>query len=525
MPKNELDMEYIGRLFTVVVFTLLSVAGFGFAIYLFVVANSLFIYTIAISFLFLSVVAGFFNILAAYWYYKSFHYEAYLTALNKTLKPMRAYPTVGIFVPTKDEDMKKLKENIVQIRSMKYPKGKMRIYISSDSANLEMRSKVKRMCKEFGITYLCRGNDNGYKAGALNYILKHSNEEFVAVFDADERIVNRNFLVDIMPYFQNEKIGFVQTEKRYAKGTFFSDSVDIFDAFFFKFIETARAMNNTAIFSGSCGVIRRAVLDKVGGFPEYAIEDTFFSLESDLKGYRGLYLPRIYAYGAPINTFSKLVRMQYRYNYGDTQFVSYFFKKKGFKKKELFPTLNYMAHGFGLNYLSVVLIMFTFISTAIVFSSLPFAHIGISTIINGHITPLDIAEVLGLFAFLLSMVAPIILTKMYFKSFKKGVMVFLLNYALAFVRAKAAIAAIIDRNKAFRWTSTASMAVAAKKKSIISAISKTKVEVGFVILLAVLGIVALTRLNISGGCLAALVCRHVLSCYSILLQVRMILWR
>jgi hypothetical protein len=77
--------------------------------------------------------------------------------------------------------------------------------------------------------------------------------------------------------------------------------------------------------------------------------------------------------------------------------------------------------------------------------------------------------------------------------------VFLLNYALAFVRAKAAIAAIVDRNKAFRWTSTASMAVASKKNSIMAAISKTKVEVGFVILLAVLRIVALVKLNISGG--------------------------
>jgi cellulose synthase (UDP-forming) len=499
MFNFHLDREQIGRLFTVIVFCTLSVAGFGFSIYLFLVANSPFIYIIAISFLFLSLVAGFFNVLAAYWYYKSFYYEKYLEGLKKKLRPMKSFPSVGVLIPTKDEDIGMIRRNVEALMGVSYPKNKMHIYVSNDSSHPNQRKTIKKLCGELGATYLCRGTDKGYKAGAINYMLKHSDEEFVAIFDSDDHLVGKDFLMDIMPYFHDKGIAYVQTEKRYAKGTFFSDSVDIFDAFFFKFIETARAMNNTAIFSGSCGVIRRSVLDEVGGFPEYAIEDTFFSLESDLKGYHGIYLPKIYAYGAPINTFSKLVKMQYRYNYGDTQFIGYFFKKKGFRKKELLPTLNYMAHGFGLNYLSVVLILFTIISTAIVFSSLPFAHIGISMISLNNITPLVIAELLGLFAFLLSMFAPAILTKMYFKSFRKGVMVFLLNYALAFVRAKAAIAAIIDGNKSgFKWTPTASISPA-RKNDIFSAISKTKIEVAFVVLLVVLGVLALFKLNISGG--------------------------
>jgi cellulose synthase/poly-beta-1,6-N-acetylglucosamine synthase-like glycosyltransferase len=492
------DKEQIGRLFTVIVFCTLSISGFGFSIYLFLVANSPFIYVIAISFLFLSVFAGFFNILAAYWYYKSFYYEKYLEGLKKKLKPMKSLPSVGIFFLTKDEDVEMIRKNVEALKDMDYPNGKMHIYLSNDSTNAETRRTIKKMCTDLGATFLCRGTDKGYKAGAINYMMGHSSEEFIAIFDADDNLVDRNFLRDTIPYFQDKSVAYVQTEKRYAKGTFFSDSVDIFDAFFFKFIETSRAMDNTAIFSGSCGVIRRSVLDEVGGFPEYAIEDTFFSLESDLRGYRGIYLPKIYAYGAPIDTFSKLVKMQYRYNYGDTQFVGYFFKKKGYKKKGPLPTLNYMAHGFGLNYLSVVLIFFTVISTAIVFSSLPFAHIGISMISLSNITPLVIAELLGLFAFLLSMFAPAILTKMYFKSFRKGVMVFLLNYALAFVRTKAAIAAILDRGKKFKWVSTASI-TPARKNDIFSAISKTKIEVGFVVLLVALGILALFKLNISGG--------------------------
>ncbi len=493
MPGMDLDIKRIGKLVTVGIFVLLSIAGFGFSIYLFLVAKSLVLYIIAISFLFLSVVSGFFNVLASYWYYKSFDYDRYLEEFRKQLKPMRKFPSVSVVMPTHEENVAMVKKNIMELKRLSYP-GRINFFLLNDSQNMDTKRALEGMCKKLDVNFIYRDNNKGYKAGALNNFLKHTNDKFIAIFDADEYLKDKNFLVDVMPYFQDSKIAYVQTEKRYRKGTFFSDSVDIFDAFFFKFIETARAMNNTAIFSGSCGVIRRSVIDEVKGFPEYAIEDTFFSLESDLKGYRGFYLPKIYAYGKPIDTFSKLVKQQWRYNYGDTQFVSYFFKRKGFKRAEPLPTLNYMAHGFGLNYLSVVLILFTIISVAIVFSSLPFAHIGIRMLSLSEITPLVVAELLGLFAFILSMLAPVILTKMYFKSFKKGAMVFMLNYALAFVRTKAAIMAALNIDKKLDWNTKGE-----KIKGVWTVLDRTKTEITFVVILVVLGVIALLKANISGG--------------------------
>ena len=103
-----------------------------------------------------------------------------------------------------------------------------------------------------------RNDRKGFKAGALNNMLKHSKEEFVAIFDYDEvPHKHRTSLMDMLPYFSDKKLSYIQTEKRYFKGTFFSDTVDLFDAFFFKFVQPSRALNNTAIFAGSCGLIRR----------------------------------------------------------------------------------------------------------------------------------------------------------------------------------------------------------------------------------------------------------------------------
>ena len=52
-------------------------------------------------------------------------------------------------------------------------------------------------------------------------------------------------------------------------------------------------------------------------------------------------------------------------------------------------------------------------------------------------------ELFGMAAFALSFFTPAILTKIYFNSFSKGFMIFVLNFSLAVVRTKAALAALL----------------------------------------------------------------------------------
>ena len=51
---------------------------------------------------------------------------------------------------------------------------------------------------------------NGFKAGNISYGLKFSKGDFIVIFDAD-CIPPQNFLKDTIPYFKNEKVGFLQT--------------------------------------------------------------------------------------------------------------------------------------------------------------------------------------------------------------------------------------------------------------------------------------------------------------------------
>lgn len=483
------------RLFVVLLFVSVTVTGIVFSIYLALAAHTIAMYLVAASFALLTLVSGIFNSISAYTYYRSAFYDAYLEKVKKTLTPMRDYPTVAVAIPVYNEDPAMVERNLVKLQGLDYDQSKLKYYVIDDSTKEDSRRRIESIAKAHGAAYLHRTERKGFKAGALNNMLKHSREEFVAVFDADERLTNRNFLKELLPYFQDKRIAFVQTEKRYAKGTFFSDSVDLFDAIFFKFIQPARAINGTSIYAGSCGIIRRSALEAIGGFPEYIIEDTFFSFEADVHSYRSIYVPKVYALGKPVKTFTELMRQQWRYNYGDTQFLFHLIKKrKAINRQSISPAckIDYMTHGFGLNYLSGVLILFTIVSVMIVFSSFNTAF-SLNQLLSLH-NPGFTLEYLGISAFILSILMPIFITKAYFNSVSKGLMIFVLNFALAFTRLKAAVAAALELSPVRGWVKGDAL-----KAGIINALRKSTVEMAFSAVLIVAGVTSAVLYNLAGA--------------------------
>jgi cellulose synthase (UDP-forming) len=482
------------RIITVAIFILLAVAGLAFSLYLFLIAKNMYMYIVATAFAILSIISGFFNISASILYYRSYFYANYIENIRKKLKPVTNYPNVAVAVPVYNEDPKTVEDTLVNLKKLDYPKSKVHYYLLDDSTKEDTRSELKRIAKENHFRYVHRENRKGFKAGALNNLVKDLKDEFIAIFDYDERLTNPNFLKDMVPYFQDPNLSYIQTEKTHRKSNLFADSINIFDGFFFKFIEPARALNNTAIFAGSCGMIRIAALKDIGGFPEYVIEDTFFSFKSDLYNYKSLYVPKVYALGKPIKKFTELVKQQWRYNYGDTQFLRYFFKNRKDMRGSPISSMDYVTHGFGLNYISVILIMFTIVSIFIVFSAVPFVNLNVNQIFNVRYVGLDL-EMFGSIALVLSFLAPVIMTKIYFNSIKKGFMVFALNFALAFARTKAAIAAITHMNPGVHWNRDNDSG----GSKLLFSVANTRVELAFATIIFVLSFFAARTNHISGG--------------------------
>ncbi len=488
----------LAKLMLVFLFSALTAVSLIFSAYLLLNANSVIAYVIAISFTFLALISGGFNMVSSYSYYKSSYYARYLENINAGLKPMRRKPSVAVVMPVYNEDPGMVARNLAKITQLNYDRSKLKFYMLDDSTEPETASALGRISAEYGAVYMRRPNRQGFKAGALNNMLKSSDEEYIAIFDSDEELVDNNFLTDLLPYFQDPKLCFVQTEKQYAKGSLFSDTVGLFDTIFFKLIQPSRVMNGTALFAGSCAVIKRSALDAIGGFPEYVTEDTFMSFESDMHNFRSLHIPKVYALARPMKSFTELARQQWRYNYGDTQFLLYFLKHKDNTSKKAMSALSkmdYAAHGLGLNYLSSILILFTIFSILLVMLAAPFTFGSVKQIFTPPYTVLNL-ELLGMGAFLLSILIPITISKVYFNSLSKGIMMFALNFALAFVRLNGALAALFSQNPAYGWFKATRRVEGGRIRNLFR---NARVEIGFSAVLFGASAISLLVYNLTGA--------------------------
>ena len=158
-------------------------------------------------------------------------------------------------------------------------------------------------------------------------------------------------------------------------------------------------------------------------------------------------------------------------------------------------TAEYITHGFGLNYLSVMLILFTITSVMIVFSNLPFVHVTLFQLFASSRGTLLYLELFGIIAFVISVFTPALLTKIYFNSAKKGMMIFLLNFSLAVVRTRAALAAILNIDTKAVWDSSN----VSSRSNLWYSISKTRYEIALSVVFFVFGYFAALSQNISGS--------------------------
>ena len=111
---------------------------------------------------------------------------------------------VDVYIPTYDEPMDILEKTITGALCLDYPR--FQVWVLDDGR----RPWLKEFCRDKGVGYLTRPDNKHAKAGNINHALSKTSAEFVAIFDADF-IPQRNFLMRTMGFFNDPKIGIVQT--------------------------------------------------------------------------------------------------------------------------------------------------------------------------------------------------------------------------------------------------------------------------------------------------------------------------
>lgn len=230
-------------------------------------------------------------------------------------------PKVSIHVPAYNEPPDMLIETLNHLSRLDYPNFEV-IVIDNNTSAPATWQPVEAHCGLLGtrFRFFHVAPLSGFKAGALNFALQRTAEdaEIVAVIDSDYQ-VRPEWLKDLVPGFSDPQIAIMQGPQDYRDG-----GDNLFKAMcyheyrgFFHVGMITRNERNAIIQHGTMTMMRRNVLEAVGGWGEWCItEDAELGLRIFEHGYKAHYVPESYGKGLIPDTFLDFKKQRFRWAYG-----------------------------------------------------------------------------------------------------------------------------------------------------------------------------------------------------------------
>ncbi|MGD9391834.1 MAG: glycosyltransferase [Chromatiales bacterium] len=237
-------------------------------------------------------------------------------------KSLREYhPKVSIHVPAYNEPPDMLVETLDHLARVEYPDFEV-IVIDNNTTDPAVWEPVRDHCEKLGerFRFYHVAPLSGFKAGALNFALENTDPdaEVIAVIDSDYQ-VRPEWLGEMVPGFADPEVAIMQAPQDYRDG-----NENLFKAMcyqeyrgFFHVGMVTRNERNAIIQHGTMTMMRRTVLEEVGGWGEWCItEDAELGLRIFERGYKAFYVPRSYGKGLIPDTFLDFKKQRFRWAYG-----------------------------------------------------------------------------------------------------------------------------------------------------------------------------------------------------------------
>lgn len=237
-------------------------------------------------------------------------------------------PMISIHVPAYNEPSAMLNRTLNALAKLDYPNYEV-LVIDNNTKDPAVWQPVQAHCEKLGERFRFFHQDPlpGFKAGALNFGLSQTSPdaEIIAVIDSDY-IVDPRWLRDLMPQFNEPKVAIVQAPQDYSDGcenAFKAMCYSEYAGFFYIGMIT-RNERNAIIQHGTMTMVRKQVLEQVGGWAEWCItEDAELGLRIFEQGYEAHYIPRSYGRGVMPDTFIDYKKQRFRWAYGAVQILKH----------------------------------------------------------------------------------------------------------------------------------------------------------------------------------------------------------
>ncbi|MEW6428548.1 MAG: glycosyltransferase [Thermodesulfobacteriota bacterium] len=250
----------------------------------------------------------------------------FLPATPENPEQSTTLPKVSVHVPAYNEPPAMMIATLDALSRLRYPNFEV-VVIDNNTKDAEVWRPVEEHCRKLGSRFRFFHVDPlaGFKAGALNFAMANTaaDAEIIAVIDSDYQ-VRPNWLCDLVPQFGDQEIGIVQAPQDYR-----DDGESLFKAMcyaeyegFFHIGMVTRNDRNAIIQHGTMTMIRKSVLEEVGGWAEWCItEDAELGLRIFEKGYGCAYVEKSYGKGLIPDTFLDYKKQRFRWAYGAVQIL------------------------------------------------------------------------------------------------------------------------------------------------------------------------------------------------------------
>ncbi len=226
-------------------------------------------------------------------------------------------PKVAVFITAFNEDADTLENTISACTLMDY--SNKQIYLLDDSTNSEQRESSDALASKYGIKYVHRENRRGYKAGAINDLLKEIDAKYLLILDADQR-PSYNFLREIVPIMEETpELAFVQTPQYYVnrESSSVANAASSQQSAFYANICEGKSVSNAMFACGTNLILRVSALNEVEGFDEESVtEDFATSFKLHMQGYRSYYYNNVFVEGDGPESIPGYYMQQMRWAYG-----------------------------------------------------------------------------------------------------------------------------------------------------------------------------------------------------------------
>jgi len=223
---------------------------------------------------------------------------------------------------------------ITAVCNLQYPRELLEIQVLDDSTDSTTdsitSSIVENTGKGFLIRHIRRVDRRGFKAGALEQGLLSARGEFIAIFDADF-IPEPLFLMKVLPYFQDEKIGMAQSSWSHINrnATFLTIAQALLIEGHCAIDQAVRFASGRFLqFSGTSGVWRKRCVAQSGGFHSDTLaEDLDLSYRAQLAGWKFVFLSEALSQAELPIHMNDYKKQQQRWAMGTMQVAQLFLRK------------------------------------------------------------------------------------------------------------------------------------------------------------------------------------------------------